>query len=114
MAVEPSSRAKLVSARELSKIVDEAIKSAAQRPAAGAVANAPALAATGHNVILNPEILGRVLRDAAQAQHFATSVAKGVEKAGFSVQPVAFEIGKGIHIAGFVELDRLVQREISG
>lgn len=112
MAVEPSSKAKLVSARDLSKVVDEAVKAASQRSPSGAASGGSNLAAAGHNVILNPEILGRILRDAAHAQEFASSVSRGLEKAGFSVQPVSFEIGKGIHIAGFVERDRLLQREI--
>jgi hypothetical protein len=101
MAVEPTTKAKLVSARELSKVVDEAVKAAAGRPAIGG---------SGHNLILSPEILGRILRE-AEGQHFAEAVAKGVEKSGISVQPVVLPIGHGWEIAGFIERDALQARE---
>jgi hypothetical protein len=105
--------AKLVSARELSKIVDEAVRAASHPPLAQGAERAAALSAGGgHNVLISPEILGRVLRDAGEAKQFATTVARSVEKSGFSVHPVSFEIGNGIHIAGFVERDSLLQREI--
>ena len=101
MAVEPTSKAKLVSSRELSKVVDEAIKAAGGRVGGGG---------PGHNIILSPEILGRVLRE-AEGQHFAQAVAKGVEKTGINVQPVVISLGHGIEIAGFIERDALQARE---
>jgi len=101
MAVEPTSKTKLVSSRELSKVVDEAIKAAGGRLGGGG---------PSHNVILSPEILGRILRE-AEGQHFAEAVSKGVERAGISVQPVVFPIGHGLEIAGFIERDALLARE---
>jgi hypothetical protein len=108
MAVEPTTKAKLVSSRELSKIVDEAVKAAAGRTPAGGGAGAGG--GTSHNLILSPEILGRILRE-AEGQHFAQAVAKGVEKTGINVQPVVLPIGHGWEIAGFIERDALQARE---
>jgi len=101
MAVEPTSKTKLVSSRELSKLVDEAIKAAGGRVGGGG---------PGHNVILSPEILGRILRE-TEGQHFAEAVTKGVAKTGVNVQPVVFSIGHGMEIAGFIERDALLARE---
>src|SRR4051794_2456086 len=101
MAVEPTTKAKLISARDLAKVVDEAVKVATSHAPAGG---------TAHNVILRPDILGRLLRQ-GEAQHFADAVSKGVEKAGISVQPVVLPIGHGLEIAGFIERDALQVRE---
>ena len=101
MATELTGKTKLVSSRDLSKVVDEAIKTAGGRVGGGG---------PGHNVILSPEILGRILRE-AEGQHFAQAVAKGVEKTGIHVQPVVFPIGHGLEIAGFIERDALQARE---
>jgi len=106
MATNPASKAKLVSSRELSKVVDEAIKAAASRGGAGGVG-----AGGGHNVIVRPDILGRMIHDMQQAQHFADAVAKGVEHAGVHVQPVVVPLGTGGHLAGFIERDALQIRE---
>ena len=102
MATELTSKTKLVSSRELSRVVDEAIKAAGGRVGSGG--------GPGHNIILSPEILGRILRE-SEGQHFAQAVAKGVEKTGISVQPVVFPIGHGLEIAGFIERDALLARE---
>jgi hypothetical protein len=109
MAVELS-KTKLVSARELSKVVDEAVK-AAGAGGAGGGGGVGAGGAAAHNVIINPDILGRVIRDLAQAQHFADAVAKGVNKAGIAAEPVVLSVGKGINIAGFIEREALHLRE---
>lgn len=103
MTGELTGKTKLVSARELSRAVDEAVKSASARLGEGG----------GQNVILRPDILGRLIRDASQAQHFAQAVAKGVEKGGVNAQPVVFEIGHGLHIAGFIEREALQVREFA-
>lgn len=101
MASQAVSKAKLVSARDLSKVVDEAVKSASLRVEGGS-----------HNVILSPNILGRLIRDATEAQHFADAVAKGVTRGGIHVEPVVVSIGDGLRIAGFIERDALQLREL--
>jgi hypothetical protein len=101
MTLQPTARAKLVSAPELTKVVEEAIR------AAGSRTPVP----TGHNIIISPDILGRVIRELDQAQHFAQAVSKGVNKAGIGAEPVVLTVGPGINIAGFIERDALQIRE---
>jgi hypothetical protein len=103
MASQSLGKAKLVSAHELSRVVDEAVKAASLRTDPGGGT---------HNVILRPDILGRLIRDAGQAQHFAEAVAKGVTKAGVHAEPVVISIGDGTRIAGFIEREALQLREI--
>jgi hypothetical protein len=98
---------KLVSARELSKVVDEAVKAASLRTPTGD----GGASGGAHNVILRPDILGRLIRELDQAQHFANAVAKGVEKSGIGAEPVVVPIGRGLNIAGFIERDALQIRE---
>src|SRR3954467_1165948 len=104
MALEPTSKAKLVSSRELSRVVDEAVKAASQRGGGGGLGG-------GGNVILRPDILGRMIRELDQAQHFANAVASGVSKAGIPAEPIVLSIGKGFQIAGFIEREALQLRE---
>jgi hypothetical protein len=105
MNVEATAKPKLVSAHQLSHMVEDAVASASLRLPAASSGD------LGHNVILSPDILGRVLRDLDQAQHFAQAVTKGVEKAGIGAEPVVLPIGKGLHIAGFIERDALQFRQ---
>ncbi|MBV9370376.1 MAG: hypothetical protein JO109_01760 [Alphaproteobacteria bacterium] len=94
-----------MNSRDLSRVVDEAVKAATQRNAGSAAALG------GHNVIVRPDILGRMIRDLTEAQHFSQAVASGVSKSGIQVDPVVIPIGKGGHLAGFVERDSLNLRE---
>jgi hypothetical protein len=105
MAVEPASKAKLVSSHQLSQAVEEAVKAASQRNLSAASGLA------GHNVIVRPDILGRMIRDLEQAKHFSEAVAAGLGKAGTHVDPVVIPLGIGGHLAGFIERDALQIRE---
>jgi hypothetical protein len=105
MAVEPTSKAKLVSSHQLSQAVEEAVKAASQRN------HSAASGLGGHNILARPDILGRMIRDLEQARHFSESVAAGLGKTGTHVDPVVISLGSGGHLAGFVERDSLQIRE---
>ena len=94
MAVTPTKSSKLVSARELSKVVDAAVKSASLRvPGAGAVSGP---------VIVKWELVGRVAKNLAQGQDLATAITGELGKSGMKVQPAVLGVGKSI-ICGFFE-----------
>lgn len=90
--------AELVSAAKLSAAVDKAVKIAAERHA---------VAVSDTNVILNWELIGRILRDANIANKFAVDVAATVsESIGTKVQPATVQIGRQIW-CGFFERARI-------
>jgi hypothetical protein len=90
--------AELVSAAKLSAAVDKAVKIAAER-------HGVAVSAT--NVILNWELIGRILRDANIANKFAVDVAATVsESIGTKVQPATVQVGRQIW-CGFFERARI-------
>ena len=98
-----TSKAELISAAKLSVAVDKAVAIAVERH--GVVVN-------DKNIILNWELIGRVLRNATLANSFATDVAGSVSKTiGQKLQPATLQVGKQIW-CGFYERNRLpVQRE---
>ena len=93
MAVTPTRGSKLVSARELSKTVEAAVKSASAR-VAGAEVSGP--------VIVKWELVGRVAKNLAQGQELATAITGELGKSGMKVQPAVLGVGRQI-ICGFFE-----------
>lgn len=93
MAVTPTRSSKLVSARELSRTVEAAVKSASAR-VAGAEASGP--------VIVKWELVGRVAKNLAQGQELATAITGELGKSGLKVQPAVLGVGRQI-ICGFFE-----------
>lgn len=91
MAVTPTSSSKLVSARELARTVDAAVKAAGIR---GEPVSGP--------VIVKWELVGRVARNLAQGQELATAITDELGKSGMKVQPAVLSVGKQI-ICGFFE-----------
>ncbi len=89
-----TSKAALISARELPKVVDAAIKAAGDKGHAGPF-------------VLRWDIAGKVIRE-AEAHAFATNVAKQLGAAGHEVSPAVLTIG-GETLAGFVERNALPQ-----
>jgi hypothetical protein len=93
--LEPSSQARLISVRDLPRIVEDAVKNANKR--LGTVPDtAPAVN------VKKWEIYGRVLRDLAQAGKFADAVTAEVAKSGIAVSPATLIIDKHIW-CGFIE-----------
>ena len=83
-----ATKAELISAAKLSAAVDKAVKIAAERHG---------VAVSDKNVILNWELIGRSLRNAALANSFATDVAGSVGTAiGQKLQPATLQVGKQI------------------
>jgi hypothetical protein len=94
MAVTPTRSSKLVSARDLSKVVEAAVKSASARvPGAGAVSGP---------VIVKWELVGRVAKNLAQGQELANAITGELGKSGMKVQPAVLGVGRQI-ICGFFE-----------
>ena len=93
MATTPTRGSKLVSARELSKTVEAAVKAASAR-VAGAEASGP--------VIVKWELVGRVAKNLAQGQELATAITGELGKSGLKVQPAVLGVGRQI-ICGFFE-----------
>jgi hypothetical protein len=92
MAVTPTTSSKLVSARDLAKTVDAAVKAASAR--AGADPSGP--------VIVKWELVGRVAKNLAQGQELATAITGELGKSGMKVQPAVLGVGRQI-ICGFFE-----------
>jgi hypothetical protein len=91
-------RAEVISTTKLSGAIDKAVQLAAKRHD---------IAVGDTNLRLNWELIGRRLRDALNAQQFATDVAKDVSKTtGLNVQPATLQVGKLIY-CGFFEKARL-------
>lgn len=93
-------RAELISASKLSAAVDKAVSIAAARHG---------VEVGDGNVILNWELIGRILRDAKVAGQFSTDVTAAVAKStGQKLQPATLQIGKQIW-CGFFERARIPQ-----
>lgn len=93
MAITPTSSSKLVSARELSKVVEAAVKSASVR-VPGAEPGGP--------VVVKWELVGRVAKNLAQGQELATAITGELGKSGLKVEPAVLGVGRQI-ICGFFE-----------
>lgn len=91
MAITPTSSSKLVSARDLSKVVEAAVKAAGVR---GEAVSGP--------VIVKWELVGRVAKSLAQGQELATAITGELGKSGMKVQPAVLSVGRQI-ICGFFE-----------
>ena len=92
MAITPTRGSKLVSARELSKTVEAAVKAASART--GADPSGP--------VIVKWELVGRIAKNLAQGQELATEITGELGKSGLRVQPAVLGVGRQI-ICGFFE-----------
>ena len=89
-------RADTISVRDLSKSVDRAVALAGKRHG---VKTEP------DNLIVNWEIIGRILRDVQDANaafEFANDVTRGVKVRGVRAQPVMFKLDRDI-LVGFIE-----------
>lgn len=89
-------RAEIISAKDLSRSIDRAVALAAKRHE---------VKAEPSNLLINWEILGRILRefeDINAAFTFATDVTKNVELRGIRAEPACLKIGRDI-LCGFVE-----------
>lgn len=83
-------KAALISAKDLPKIVDQAIHAAGNR------------AGVTGPLVVRWDIAGKVVRDMATAHDFSEAVAKHVGGAGHAVAPAVLAIDGRI-LAGFVE-----------
>jgi hypothetical protein len=91
-------KAELISADKLSSAVDKAVRIAAERHG---------IDAGDKNLILNWDLIGRVVRDADKAGAFAKDVTTAVSTAtGQKLQPATVQIGKQIW-CGFFEKNRI-------
>ena len=95
MAIAP--KAKLVSARELSGLVTEAVKAAAANPKLKEKLDLAEPAIT-----IRWDLIGRILRNLEDAQTFSGDVAKSLKAKNISVTPATLIIDKRI-LAGFFE-----------
>ena len=93
MTLTPTKRNELVSARELPRVLEAAVKAASAR-VAGAEAAGP--------LIVKWELMGRRARDLAQGQKLAAEITAEVGRAGLKVKPAVLGVGKDI-ICGFFE-----------
>lgn len=93
MTLAPQAKTKLVSARELSRTVEAAVKAASAR-VAGAEAASP--------VILRWELVGRRARTLAQGEELAVAITEELGKSKFQAEPAVLGLGKYI-ICGFFE-----------
>lgn len=99
----PIRRADVISVRDLSKTVDRAVALAAKRHG---VKTQP------DNLIVNWEIIGRILRefqDANVAFQFANDVTRGVKLRGVKAQPAMFKFDRDI-LVGFIERGQLARQ----
>lgn len=92
-------KAKLVSTKELTAAVDKAVALAAARHK---------LAVEKDNLILNWELIGRVMKKNVLNETFADDVASQVAKAGFPVVAGSARWGKWI-LVGIFEKGRIPQ-----
>jgi hypothetical protein len=88
-----NARASLVSYRDLPNLVDKAIKSASARLDAGALLPGP--------IVKKWEIVGKVAKDLATAEHFSKEVTAHLGS-GVHAEPAILQIGGRI-ICGFIE-----------
>jgi len=89
-------RADVISAKDLSRSVDRAIALAAKRYK---------VKPEGSNLLINWEILGRILRefeDMNAAFNFASEVTKNVQFRGIKASPAVCKIDRDI-LVGFIE-----------
>ncbi|MGZ8285075.1 MAG: hypothetical protein ACXWUO_02055 [Allosphingosinicella sp.] len=91
MAITPAKGSKLVSARDLARVVDAAVKSATVR---GAEPAGP--------VIVKWELVGRVAKNLAQGHELATAITGKLGESGLKVQPAVLGVGRQV-ICGFFE-----------
>jgi hypothetical protein len=96
MAVTPTKKVNLVSARQLPNLVDSAVKAATQR--IGSSASGP--------LVRRWDIAGKVLRDLAAAQSFSKEVTAEVTKAGVRAKPALLIVDREI-LAGFIDRDHI-------
>lgn len=99
MAVAPT-KAALVSNRELTRVVDAAVKAVIERTK---------IPVDDGSVVIRWELIGRILRDLDTAQPFATQVAKEMTVLGVKATPAVLIIDKKI-LAGFFERLNLPQQ----
>ena len=92
MAISSTKKTRLISVRELPRVVEAAVKAAQGR--LGTTDSGP--------LIKRWEIYGKYARDLAQAQRFATEVTAEVAKAGIDAGPAMMILDKDI-ICGFIE-----------
>ncbi|HEX9965090.1 MAG TPA: hypothetical protein VGB04_08920 [Allosphingosinicella sp.] len=97
MAVTPTKKPNLVSARELPNLVDNAVKAATQRIGSTRVSGPP---------IKRWDIRGYVLKDLAAAQSFSKEVTAEVTKAGVKAKPAVLILDREI-LAGFIDRDHI-------
>ncbi len=97
MAVTPTKRPNLVSARELPNVVESAVKAATQR--IGSVKAAGPL-------VRRWDIAGKILRDLAAAQAFSKEVTAEVTRAGVKAKPALVILDREI-LAGFIDRDHI-------
>jgi hypothetical protein len=95
MALAP--KAKLVSARELPSLVTEAVRAAAANPKLKGKIDL-----ADPTITIRWELIGRILRDLADAQTFSADVAKSLKAKSITVTPATLIIDKRI-LAGFFE-----------
>lgn len=93
MAMSPLKKANLISARELPKTLEAAVKAASVR-VAGAEAAGP--------LIVKWELMGRRAKNLAQGQELATAITAEIGKSGLKVKPAVLSIGRDV-ICGFFE-----------
>jgi hypothetical protein len=89
-------RADVISAKDLSTSIDRAVAAAVKRHK---------VKAEPSNLLINWEILGRILReyeDMNAAFNFASEVSKNVELRGFKTSPAVCRINRDI-LVGFIE-----------
>lgn len=97
-------RADVISTKDLSQSIDKAVAIAVKRHS---------VAAQPGTLVVNWEIIGRILRDLADmntAFAVATDITKGVKVQGIQGQPAVAKMGRDI-LVGFIERARL-PREI--
>lgn len=97
MAVTPTKRTNLVSARELPDVVESAVNAATQRIGT-TKASGP--------LVRRWDIAGKVLRDLAAAQSFSKEVTAEVAKAGVKAKPALLIVDREI-LAGFIDRDHI-------
>lgn len=98
----PARRAKVVSLQDLSKSVDKAVALATKRHG---------IKTDGGNVILNWDMVGRILREAHDlelAMDAATTISKAVKVPGIEPQPTVSKLGGNILI-GFIARQQLFE-----
>ena len=98
----PARRAKVVSLKDLSKSIDNAVALATKRHG---------IETEGNNVILNWILVGRILRakaDAGVAMAAAITISKAVKVPGITPQPTLSKVGGNI-LVGFIAKGQLAE-----